>query len=92
MDGTVVDGASAVDESMISGEPMPVSKAAGDKLFGATVNTTGALTMRAEKVGSDTLLAQIVKMVAEAQRSRAPIQKLADTFQAFSCRWLLPSR
>ncbi|MBI5558051.1 MAG: heavy metal translocating P-type ATPase [Deltaproteobacteria bacterium] len=83
VDGTVVEGASAVDESMISGEPMPVSKAAGDKLIGATVNTTGALTMRAEKVGSDTLLAQIVKMVAEAQRSRAPIQKLADTVSGF---------
>jgi len=83
VDGTVVEGASAVDESMISGEPIPVSKAAGDKLIGATVNTTGALTMRAEKVGSDTLLAQIVKMVAEAQRSRAPIQKLADTVSGF---------
>jgi Cu+-exporting ATPase len=78
VDGTVVDGGSSVDESMISGEPIPVKKQQGDKVIGATVNATGALTMRAEKVGSDTLLAQIVKMVAEAQRSRAPIQKLAD--------------
>ncbi len=78
VDGTVVDGSSSVDESMISGEPIPVKKQQDDKVIGATVNTTGALTMRAEKVGSDTLLAQIVKMVAEAQRSRAPIQKLAD--------------
>jgi len=78
VDGEVVDGASSVDESMISGEPIPVSKKSGDKVIGATVNTTGALTMRAEKVGSDTLLAQIVQMVADAQRSRAPIQKLAD--------------
>jgi len=78
VDGTVLDGSSSLDESMISGEPLPVKKQQGDKVIGATVNTTGALTMRAEKVGSDTLLAQIVKMVAEAQRSRAPIQKLAD--------------
>jgi Cu+-exporting ATPase len=78
VDGTVVDGSSAVDESMISGEPIPVKKQKDDKVIGATVNGTGGLTMRAEKVGSDTLLAQIVKMVAEAQRSRAPIQKLAD--------------
>jgi len=78
VDGTVVDGTSSVDESMISGEPIPVKKQQGDKVIGATVNTTGALTMRAEKVGSDTLLAQIVQMVAQAQRSRAPIQKLAD--------------
>ncbi len=78
VDGSVMDGSSPVDESMISGEPLPVLKAAGDKVIGATVNTTGSLTMRAEKVGSDTLLAQIVKMVSDAQRSRAPIQKLAD--------------
>lgn len=78
VDGEVIDGMSAVDESMISGEPIPVKKQAGDKVIGATVNGTGSLTMRAEKVGSDTLLAQIVKMVADAQRSRAPIQKLAD--------------
>lgn len=78
VDGIVVEGSSSVDESMISGEPLPVRKQAGDPLIGATINTTGTLVMRAEKVGSDTLLAQIVKMVAEAQRSRAPIQKLAD--------------
>jgi Cu+-exporting ATPase len=78
VDGEVIDGSSSVDESMISGEPIPVKKQAGDKVIGATVNTTGSLTMRTEKVGSDTLLAQIVQMVADAQRSRAPIQKLAD--------------
>ncbi|MEA2115703.1 MAG: heavy metal translocating P-type ATPase [Thermodesulfobacteriota bacterium] len=78
VDGEVIDGSSSVDESMISGEPIPVQKKAGDKVIGATVNTTGSLSMRAEKVGSDTLLAQIVQMVADAQRSRAPIQKLAD--------------
>jgi Cu+-exporting ATPase len=78
VDGEVIDGTSSVDESMISGEPVPVLKHAGDKVIGATVNATGSLTMRAEKVGSDTMLAQIVQMVAEAQRSRAPIQKLAD--------------
>jgi Cu+-exporting ATPase len=83
VDGTVVDGSSSVDESMISGEPIPVKKQKDDKVIGATVNTTGALTMRAEKVGSDTLLAQIVKMVAEAQRSRAPIQKLADLVSGY---------
>jgi len=78
VDGTVTEGSSSVDESMISGEPMPVAKQAGDKVIGATVNGTGTLIMKAEKVGSETLLAQIVHMVAEAQRSRAPIQKLAD--------------
>ena len=78
VDGEVLDGVSSVDESMISGEPIPVKKQAGDKVIGATVNTTGSLSMRAEKVGSATLLARIVQMVADAQRSRAPIQKLAD--------------
>ncbi|MBU4264139.1 MAG: heavy metal translocating P-type ATPase [Proteobacteria bacterium] len=78
VDGMVVEGTSSVDESMISGEPIPVKKQADDKVIGATVNATGALTMRAEKVGSDMLLAQIVQMVATAQRSRAPIQKMAD--------------
>jgi Cu+-exporting ATPase len=78
VDGVVADGASAVDESMLTGEPMPVSKRAGDKLIGATFNTSGALTMRAEKVGSATVLAQIVQMVAQAQRSRAPMQRMAD--------------
>lgn len=83
VDGVVTDGSSRVDESMVTGEPVPVSKQPGDKLIGATVNDTGSLLMRAEKVGSDTLLAQIVNMVAEAQRSRAPIQKLADQVAAY---------
>jgi Cu+-exporting ATPase len=78
VDGVVTDGNSAVDESMVTGEPIPVEKTAGEKLIGATLNGTGSLLMRAEKVGADTLLAQIVRMVGEAQRSRAPIQKLAD--------------
>ena len=78
VDGVVTDGKSAVDESMVTGEPIPVEKTTGESLIGATVNGTGSLLMRAEKVGSDTLLAQIVRMVSEAQRSRAPIQKLAD--------------
>jgi len=78
VDGTVTEGSSSIDESMISGEPMPVEKHTGDRVIGATVNGTGSLIMKAEKVGSETLLAQIVHMVAEAQRSRAPIQKLAD--------------
>ena len=78
VDGVVTEGTSAVDESMVTGEPIPVGKTAGEKLIGATVNGTGSLLMQAEKVGSDTLLAQIVRMVSEAQRSRAPIQKLAD--------------
>ena len=78
VDGQVLEGASSVDEAMVSGEPMPVAKQAGDALIGGTVNGTGMLLMRAERVGADTLLAQIVRMVAEAQRSRAPIQRLAD--------------
>ena len=78
VDGTVEDGRSSVDESMVTGEPIPVEKQAGDALIGATINGTGSLTMRAERVGRDTLLAQIVRMVSEAQRSRAPIQRLAD--------------
>jgi Cu+-exporting ATPase len=78
VDGVVLEGRSSVDESMISGEPIPVEKQAGDRVTGATVNGTGSLIMRAERVGSETLLAQIVRMVSEAQRSRAPIQKLAD--------------
>jgi Cu+-exporting ATPase len=78
VDGIVTEGTSSVDESMVSGEPIPVSKQSGDRVIGATVNGTGSLIMKAEKVGADTLLAQIVHMVAEAQRSRAPIQKLAD--------------
>src|SRR5207247_5685180 len=79
VDGVIVEGQSNIDESMITGEPMPVNKGAGDKVVGATVNQTGSILMRAERIGSETLLAQIVQMVAEAQRSRAPIQKLADT-------------
>ena len=78
VDGVVIDGSSSVDESMISGEPVPVQKKQDNEVIGATVNSTGTLTIRADKVGSDTVLSQIVKMVAEAQRSRAPIQKLAD--------------
>ena len=83
VDGVVVEGHSSVDESMISGEPVPVEKVAGAKVTGATVNGTGSLLMRAERVGRDTMLAQIVRMVADAQRSRAPIQKLADQVSAF---------
>jgi Cu+-exporting ATPase len=82
VDGTVLEGYSAVDESMLTGEPIPVEKPPGTKVIGATVNGTGALLVRAEKVGADTLLAQIVRMVAEAQRSRAPIQRLADRVAA----------
>ena len=83
IDGVMVEGQSNVDESMITGEPMPVSKGAGDRVVGATVNQTGSFLMRAEKIGSETLLAQIVQMVAEAQRSRAPIQKLADNVSGY---------
>jgi len=78
VDGAVTEGASAVDESMLTGEPMPVTKRAGDKLIGATLNTSGALVMRAEKVGAQTVLASIVQMVVQAQRSRAPMQRMAD--------------
>ncbi|NOQ89244.1 MAG: heavy metal translocating P-type ATPase, partial [Gammaproteobacteria bacterium] len=78
VDGTVTDGRSSVDESMVTGEPIPVEKGQGESVIGATVNGTGSLLIRAEKVGADTLLSQIVHMVSEAQRSRAPIQKLAD--------------
>ncbi len=83
VDGTTLEGESNVDESMVTGEPLPVAKAAGERLIGATVNGTGGLLMRAEKVGSDTLLSQIVNMVAEAQRSRAPIQRLVDTVSGY---------
>ncbi len=83
VDGEVIEGDSRVDESMVTGEPIPVHKATGDHLIGATVNGTGGLLMKAEKVGADTLLAQIVQMVAEAQRSRAPIQKLVDVVSSY---------
>ena len=83
VDGIVLDGESNIDESMITGEPIPVSKTKDDKVIGATVNTTGSLLITAEKVGADTLLSQIVKMVSEAQRSRAPIQKLADLVASY---------
>ena len=87
VDGVVTEGTSNVDESMVTGEPLPVEKAAGDRLIGATVNATGSVLMRAERVGADTLLSQIVNMVAQAQRSRAPIQKLADQVSA----WFVPA-
>jgi Cu+-exporting ATPase len=83
VDGIVMEGLSSIDESMVTGEPIPVEKGEGDRVIGATVNGTGSLVMKAEKVGSDTLLSQIVQMVAAAQRSRAPIQKLADIVAAY---------
>jgi len=83
VDGMVLDGSSNVDESMLTGEPVPVEKKKGERVIGATVNTTGALMMQAEKVGAETVLSQIVQMVADAQRSRAPIQKLADVVAAY---------
>jgi Cu+-exporting ATPase len=86
VDGAVLEGSSSVDESMITGEPIPAEKKPGDRVTGATVNGTGTLVMRAERVGSETLLAQIVQMVSEAQRSRAPIQKLADVVAG----WFVP--
>src|SRR5262249_2513714 len=87
VDGVVVEGHSSVDESMITGEPVPSEKSPGDKVTGATVNAAGSFRMRAERVGRDTLLAQIVRMVAEAQRSRAPIQRLVDIISA----WFVPA-
>lgn len=86
VDGVIVSGKSSVDESMISGEPIPVEKTEGSKIVGATINGTGSLVMKAEKIGSETLLARIVAMVSEAQRSRAPIQKLADQISG----WFVP--
>ena len=83
VDGVVEEGASSVDESMITGEPVPVEKKAGDRIIGATINSSGTLLMRARKVGADTLLARIIQMVAEAQRSRAPVQRLVDTVAAY---------
>jgi Cu+-exporting ATPase len=87
VDGVVLEGRSAVDESMLTGEPIPVEKTAGAQVVGASVNQTGSLVIRAERVGAETLLAQIVRMVAEAQRSRAPIQRLADRLAA----WFVPA-
>jgi Cu+-exporting ATPase len=78
VDGVVVEGESAVDESMLTGEPVPVTKRAGDKVIGATQNTTGSLTMRSERIGAETMLSQIVQLVAQAQRSKAPMQRMAD--------------
>jgi Cu+-exporting ATPase len=86
IDGTITEGGGNLDESMITGEPMPIAKKEGDPVIGATLNQTGSFVMRAEKIGSDTLLSQIVHMVAEAQRSRAPIQKVADTVAG----WFVP--
>ncbi|BCT67786.1 Silver exporting P-type ATPase [Nitrosospira sp. NRS527] len=83
VDGTVLEGASRVDESMITGEPMPVAKAEGDKITAATMNSNGSLVIRAERIGADTLLGRIVRMVGEAQRTRAPIQRLADTIAGY---------
>ena len=83
VDGVVVEGRSSVDEAMVSGEPVPVEKEPGSRLTGATINGTGSLVMRAERVGNDTLLAQIVRMVSEAQRTRAPIQRLADVIAGY---------
>ena len=83
VDGSVVEGSSSVDESMLTGEPIPVAKRASDKLIGATMNTRGALVMRAESIGSKTVLAQIVQMVSQAQRSRAPMQRMADQVAAY---------
>jgi P-type Cu+ transporter len=87
VDGVVVEGESPVDESMLTGEAMPVEKRPGDRLFGGTLNGTGGLVMRAERVGADTVLSQIVRLVAEAQRSRAPIQRLADVVSS----WFVPA-
>jgi len=83
VDGSVIDGNSSVDESMLTGEPIPVEKLAGDKVIGATINGTGSLVIEADRVGADTMLSQIVQMVANAQRSRAPIQKLADVVAGY---------
>ena len=82
-DGLILEGSSSIDESMVTGEPIPVGKKAGDRVTGGTVNGSGGFLMRAERVGSDTLLAHIVQLVSEAQRSRAPIQRLADVVSSY---------
>src|SRR5258706_157475 len=87
VDGVVEEGGSAVDESMVTGEPMPVPKGKGDRVTGGTLNGAGSFVMRAERVGDETLLAQIVRMVADAQRTRAPIQRVADAVAA----WFVPA-
>src|SRR5262249_12569001 len=83
VDGVVLDGTTSIDESMVTGEAIPVEKQPGDRVIGATLNGTGSIVMRAEKVGAQTLLARIVAMVAEAQRSRAPIPRLADVVSGY---------
>jgi Cu+-exporting ATPase len=87
VDGRVLDGSSSVDDSMLTGEPMPVDKSDGDRVVGATINQTGTLVIVAERVGADSLLSQIVSLVAQAQRSRAPLQRLGDQVAA----WFVPS-
>src|SRR5699024_6952361 len=87
LDGEVLEGRSNVDESMVTGEPLPVKKELGAKVIGGTINGQGSFVMRAEKIGRDTMLSQIVQMVAKAQRSRAPIQRLADQVSG----WFVPA-